>query len=265
MPVYNAAGTVAQAINSLLRQTHGDFEIVVVDDGSTDESPAIVGGTKDPRLRLFRNDHRGLVGALCFGCAQARGKYIARLDADDAAQEQRIAAQVMHLEGHQEIGVLGTWATVETDDGTMQIFDPPTTDSALRRYLLWDNPFIHSSVMFRSAAYKDAGGYTEGPNEDYRLWIGMARFCKLAVLPETMVTHRVRDDSLSREMPRRRALQARLRCQWEAATTLGPWRAALPALAIGAGAYMMALAGGGLDPAIRKLVRRKASRLRGGP
>jgi len=261
--VYNAAGTVELAISSPLRQIHEHLEIVAVDDGSTDESPTIISRIHDSRLKLLRQDHQGLVGTLGLGCTQARGEYIARLDADDAAHERRIAAQVKHLEGCPEIGVLGTWAAIETEGGMVQTFAPPTSDAALRRYLLWDNPFVHSSVMFRPAVYQNAGGYSEGPNEDYRLWIRMARFCKLAELPEVLVTHRVRSASLSRAMQRRSALQARLQCQWEAASTLGPWHAAFPALAVTAIAYLLALLGGGLEPALRRLAGRRASHLRG--
>jgi hypothetical protein len=263
VPVYNAAATVTQAIGSLLQQTYRHFEIIVVDDGSTDESSTVVRRIQDSRLRFFQRDHQGVVGALRFGCAQARGAYIARLDADDATHERRVGAQVEYLEGRPEIGLLGTWAVFETEDGMVENFTPPTSDAALRRYLLWDSPFVQSSVMFRTAVYQQAGGYAEKLHEDYWLWIRMARLCKLAVLPEVFVRHRLRRASLSGRLPRHSALGERLRCQWEAARTLGPWYAGLPALALSASAYVLALLGGEVEAAIRRRLGNRTRRLRG--
>jgi hypothetical protein len=154
------------------------------------------------------------------------------MDSDDIAHEGRIAVQVGWLERHQEVGLVATHARLVYDDGRERLFTPPTDDASLRRYLLWDNPFVHSAVMYRKQAFLGAKGYTPGPvaNEDYRLWIEMARFWKLAVVPEVLVTYRVRSDSASRAADRQLALRARLAAQWRAAHVLGPWHQAVPAL-----------------------------------
>jgi glycosyltransferase involved in cell wall biosynthesis len=240
MPVHDAAGTIDDAVGSLCRQGYDRLEIVVVDDGSMDGSAAAAARVADRRVRVLRQEHRGLVAALLHGCEQAAGEYLARLDADDHAHPQRIGAQVEFLETHREVGLLGTWAAISPDDGRVRRFEPPTTDTALRRYLLWDNPFVHSSVMLRRDAYLAAGGYTMGPNEDYRLWIQVARSWQVAVLPEVLVTHRVRQTSLSHGMRRATALRARLRAQWQAARWLGPWHHAIPALLKTCGQYLLA-------------------------
>jgi glycosyltransferase involved in cell wall biosynthesis len=243
VPVFNAADTIAAALQSLLRQANANMEILVVDDGSDDGSAVIAAALRDDRIVVIRRDRGGLVGALRAGCERARGSYVARLDADDVAAPDRIAAQVAYLEVYPHVGLLGTHARIVWPDGREQIFQPPPVDEALRRYLLWDNPFVHSSVMFRRAVYDRTGGYTPGPNEDYRLWIQMARHASLAVLPRVLVTHRIRDTSYSRSMRRSAALRARLAAQWQAATTLGPWHRALPALAVTGASLTLATAG----------------------
>jgi glycosyltransferase involved in cell wall biosynthesis len=261
MPVYDAAATVEEAGRSLLTQTYQPLEIVVIDDGSHDRSAEIVRGLGDPRLKIVRQEHRGLVPALVRGCAEAEGEYVARLDADDITYPERIAAQTAYLEKHGEIGLLGTWASLCDEDGRTWSFEPPPNDAALRRYLLRDNPFVHSTVMFRKQAYGDAGGYADGPNEDYRLWIRMARAWKIAILPDVLVMHRVRRASHSGSMPRSAALRARLAAQWDAARLLGPWSGAIPTLAATCGTYALSMLGGAPERWVRSRARgRGASR-----
>ena len=255
MPVYNAAATVDEAVRSLLAQTHESLEIVVVDDGSRDRSVDIVRGTTDQRVRIVQQEHRGLVPALIRGWAEASGECIARLDADDVAYPGRIAAQVAYMEQHHDVGLLGTWVSLRDEEGRTRPFQPPVADIALRRYLLWDNPFVHSTAMFRRRAYRDAGGYTEGPNEDYRLWISIARAWKLAVLPEVLVMHRVRGTSHSGSTPRDIALRTRLAAQWDAARLLGPWHQAIPALTTTGAAYLLARVGGTPERWVRSRAR----------
>ena len=263
VPVFNAASTVVEAIESILSQTCGPLEVVIVDDGSQDESVQVVRQIKDTRVVLLRQQHRGVVSARNIGCAAARGEFIAPLDADDLAHQRRLAMQVAYLLEHPMVGLVGTWALLCHEGGGKQVFTPPAADAALRRYLLWDNPFIHSSVMFRREAFRQAGGYPPGTNEDYRLWVRIARRWQIAVVPEVLVTHRVRSTSLSRTMPRAAALRARLVGQWEAARLLGPWWQAAPALMVTGVVYLAAVLGAGLDGAVGQFVRRIGGRWRG--
>ncbi|MDR7419935.1 MAG: glycosyltransferase family 2 protein [Armatimonadota bacterium] len=265
MPVYNAADTVEDAVRSLLRQTYANLEVVVVDDGSTDRSAALVEAMGDTRVRILKLEHGGIVRARNAGCAEARGLYLAVLDSDDIAHERRIAAQVEYLERRPTVGLLGTYARFVYDDGAERVFAPPVDDRALRRYLLWDNPFVHSSVMYRKQAFEDAKGYTPGPvaNEDYRLWIEMARSWKLGMIPEVLVTYRVRGSSASRASHRRLLLRARLAAQWRAAAVLGPWSQALPALTATSVAYVLHGVGGPLEVMGRRVAQAPSGRLRG--
>jgi glycosyltransferase involved in cell wall biosynthesis len=263
MPVYNGADMIEDSVRSLLAQTYDRLEILVVDDGSTDASIAIVEDLRDPRVRVLRRNHEGLVKTLNYGCAQAEGEYIARLDADDVAHERRMAAQVTYLEEHAEVGLLGTWAKIVSEDGEEGTFEPPVADLALRRYLLWDNPFIHSSVIFRRGAFREAGGYPEGLAEEYRLWIRMARSWKVAMLPEVLVTHRIHRASYTRRQRRAAALRGRFKAQWEAARTLGPLHQAIPALGVTGSAYVLALLGGRPETTAKSFVRGLSRRSRG--
>jgi glycosyltransferase involved in cell wall biosynthesis len=263
MPVYNAVETVEEAIRSLLRQTYEHLEILAVDDGSTDGTPDVIGGIRDARIRLLRQEHLGLVGALNAGCTLARGEYIARLDGDDIAAEPRIEAQLAYMEQHGEVGLLGTWARVVKEGEPPRIFAPPSSNAALRRCLLLDSPFVHSSVMFRREAYVESGGYPDGLNEDYRLWIRIARSWKVAVLPQVLVTHRVHAGSYTRSIRRRQMLRARLGTQWEATRALGPWLAAIPALGLTMVAYLLSLVGGGFEETVRTATAGLTARLRG--
>jgi len=263
MPVYNAARTIGDALRSLLVQTFERLEILVVDDGSVDASMDVVAAMADPRVKVLRQAHQGIVKALNTGCERSHGEFIARLDADDVAEERRVAIQVACLDAQPAVGLVGAWARIQGELGGERTFAPPISDQALRRYLLWDNPFVHSTVMFRRTAFQDAGGYPIGANEDYRLWIRIAQRWKLAVLPEVLVTHRVRSESLSRAMHRPEALRARLHAQQEAARALGPWHLALPALATTAGAYLLAHLGGGPENRARWRVRGLSGRVRG--
>ena len=263
MPVYNAAATVEEALRSLLVQTHADLEIIVVDDGSTDGTPDVIAGIRDARIRLLRQEHLGLVGALNAGCTLARGEYIARLDGDDIASERRIEAQLAFMEQREEVGLLGTWARIVKEGEPPRIFAPPSSDAALRRCLLLDSPFVHSSVMFRREAYVESGGYPDGLNEDYRLWIRIARSWKVAVLPTVLVTHRVYPGSYTRSIRRRKVLRARLATQWEATRALGLWLAAIPALGLTTVAYLLSLVGGNFEETVRTATARLTARLRG--
>ncbi len=263
MPTYNAIDTIEEALRSLLCQTYPNLEILVVDDGSHDRSMDAAEGLHDARVKILRREHQGLVATLRSGCDRANGGCIARLDADDVAHHERIAVQVEYLQHHPDVGLLGSYAKIESSDGREWLFRPPTAEPALRHYLLWDNPFVHSSVMFRHVAYDQAGGYPEGPNEDYRLWIRIARSWKLAVLPQVLVTHRIHAASYTRVMSRAAALHGRLVGEWEAAKLLRAWPQSIPALTTTAGLLLLNRVGGRLEQTARALAGSLPAKLRG--
>ena len=178
VPCFNARKTLASSLESILRQSFADFEVVWFDDGSTDGSAEVVESYagRDPRIRLLRSEHVGIVEALRRACSVARGRYIARMDADDVAYPERFSKQVRYLEGHPEAGLCGTQVrTVGEDIGTGREryeawVNALTTHEAIVRDLFVECPVAHPTLMIRRDVFEAVGGYEDhGWAEDYDL------------------------------------------------------------------------------------------------
>lgn len=194
MPVYNGAKYLRQAMDSVLSQTFGDFEFIVVDDGSTDESADIVRGYADERIRLVQNENNlGLAGARNRALREAGGKYIAWLDADDYSDERRLETQVELLEHHEDVGVCGSW--VEIVGGREgEIWRFPVDGEAVKARMLFEDPIATSSVLMRRSLIEEnalAFDLSQPPAEDYDLWEKLSRITKLVNIAETLTTYRI--------------------------------------------------------------------------
>lgn len=208
LPVYNGEACLRDSIDSVLRQENVNLELVIVDDSSGDSSREIVASVSDDRV-VVRNlgANAGLANALNVGIDMARGQLIARQDQDDISHPLRLWKQQLYLRANPEVVVLGTWATIvrpSTEGGWVRVGEHrhPTTDDELRVRLLWNNPFVHSSVMMRRETFHSSGGYGTDPlenwPEDYDLWSRMARRGRLANLPESLVEYRETPEGMSR-------------------------------------------------------------------
>jgi len=218
MGVWNGAPRVREAIESVLCQTLGDLELVVVDDGSTDATASILGSFGDPRVRVTRQPRGGLTSALRSALGLARAPLVARLDADDVALPERLERQRGFLERHPEVGLLGTAAReVDGIGREVGVVRPPTEDAALRGALIRHNPFVHSSVMMRRSALEQAGGYDLSfpVAQDYDLWMRMSRVTRMANLPEPLVVRRLLPGRISATREAER-LRAEARVRWRA-------------------------------------------------
>ena len=192
MPVYNAERCLREAINSILSQTFDDFEFLVIDDGSTDGSAAIIQSCTDPRRRFVQNPRNlGLTATLNLGLGMAQGKYIARMDADDVSLPERLAKQVAFLDMHPDVGIVGVWAEA-FGDAQFRIPHPPDAET-IRAKLLFDSALVHPAVLMRRAfldthhlRYQPLGHF-----EDYELWQRAARLFPLANIPEILFRYRV--------------------------------------------------------------------------
>ena len=184
LPTFNGSRTIARAIESVLAQSFTDYELIVVDDGSTDGTAQVVRSfsERDPRVRLIQNAaNLGLQKSLNVGLAAAAGEYIARIDDDDRwIDPGKLAAQVSFLDANPRYAVVGAQASVADAAGTrLSVTSTPIDDQNIRRAMLFVNPFVHISVMYRKSVVMEAGGYSEDPAvnylEDYDLWMRLGR------------------------------------------------------------------------------------------
>lgn len=203
LSVRNGGSDLPQALGAILNQSFTDFEVIAIDNGSTDETGSYLDSISDPRVRVFHQADAGLAAALNRGLSLARGRYIARQDHDDLADPSRIAKQVEFLDAHPDHALVGTRAAIWIGDKPSGRFhDHPTEDEILRFELLFNNPFVHSSVMMRKSALDQVGVYTTDPArqppEDYELWSRISRHYRVANLAERLTVYREVPSSMSR-------------------------------------------------------------------
>jgi glycosyltransferase involved in cell wall biosynthesis len=203
MPVYNAERYVAQAVRSILGQTFGDFEFCILDDGSTDDSPCILKhfADRDPRIRLTRRPHRGLVSSLNELIDQSRGEFLARMDADDISVPGRFARQVEYLRGHPECVLVGSrvWEADADGDPVAEIPTLADHEEIDAHHFQAKGPAVpHPSVMMRRDAVLAVGKYHDYPlSEDVDLFLRLAEHGKLARVPEFLHIYRLHDSNYS--------------------------------------------------------------------
>lgn len=206
VPVYGGEQTLAGALRSVLTQSLDELEVIVLDDGSPDASWRIACEIEDDRLITVQHPNRGLAATLNRGVGLAKGRYIARQDQDDLVLAGRLEKQFMFLEAHPDVAMVGTWAQIYSGDiPTERYHKHPCSSEVLKLELLFDNPFVHSSMMIRADVLHEVGGYCEDkarqPPEDYELWSRIARCHRVANLPEVLTVYREIPGSMSRTGP----------------------------------------------------------------
>lgn len=216
MSVYNAGPWLRATVESVLAQTDVDFELIVIDDGSTDESAAILDAITDPRVRVVHQENRGLTRALITGCETAQGRLIARQDAGDLSLPLRLAKQRRALDADSSLAFVSCWTEyigpqdepLWTGRGTGFAAEPQDVLDATKEWGMADGPSHHGSVMFRAGAYRDAGGYRAEfrYGQDWDLWYRLAALGKFRMLAEPLYAARIEPSSISSAA--RRAQQA---------------------------------------------------------
>lgn len=213
MPAHNAARYVAEAIQSVLDQTFADFELLVIDDGSTDTTTDVVSRFTDPRIRLVSNDRNmGIAGTLNRGFELARGEYIARMDADDLCRPARLEGQVRFMDLHRDVVLVGTWFAT-FGNGFRRVVKPPCSDPELRAWLLAECPFGHPTVMLRRSVLQQHGiSYDANFSrvEDYELWSRLAGYGQIANIPQVLVEYREHPAQVSSRFSAVQTVQANL-------------------------------------------------------
>lgn len=201
MPAYNAGKYIAEAIRSVLQQSFTDFELLIVDDGSSDNTLSVIRSFSDPRIRWLRQDNKGIAPALNAGLKEARGIYIARFDADDICMPSRLARQVVFLDGHPTCLVTGSDAEYISENGE-HLFNfscKGHTNREIKDNLYQHCPFIHSAVMYRKEVILRIGGYPVHAHnfEDYLLWVRLLKQGKCYNIPEPLIKVRINPASVT--------------------------------------------------------------------
>ncbi|MDI1354701.1 MAG: glycosyltransferase [bacterium] len=203
LPVYNAGEFLKEAIKSILTQSYSNFEFIIINDGSSDDSEKVILSYNDSRVRYISQVNQGLGATLNTGLSLAKGTFIARQDQDDISHPTRLKKQVDFLELHSNILLLGTRAQiVEKGSQQMKFHNHATHPADLKFDLLFNNPFVHSSVMFRKEVTDLIGVYNPDRNayEDYDLWSRMASRGDVANLSEVLVDYRHHEKGLSKNL-----------------------------------------------------------------
>ncbi len=194
MTLYNKEAYVAEAVRSVLDQTFGDFELLVVDDASPDNSVKVVQGFDDPRIRLIRaRVNQGRAGAANRGYEAARGEYIAVLDADDRMAPGRLARQVAFLEAQPEVDIVGSYS--QRFGSMHRISKWPLTDAKCKGRMFFADPVLYGSSMIRRSVFVRTGIRSDPewklPAEDYLLMLRLGPYVRFANIPEVLTHQRM--------------------------------------------------------------------------
>ncbi|MBS0152398.1 MAG: glycosyltransferase [Nitrospira sp.] len=202
LAVWNGETYLPESIRSIQAQTFHDWELIVVDDGSTDRTSQILDHfqREDTRIRVYHQSKQGLVASLNQGILVARGEYIARMDADDVSMPDRLTTQVEYLNRHQDIGICGSWIETFGVD-TSKVVEYPCDDDAIRCQLLFASSLAHPSTMFRRKLilhhqlfYDERAVHAE----DYDLWVRASQHTRFANIPAILLRYRVHPQQVGR-------------------------------------------------------------------
>jgi glycosyltransferase involved in cell wall biosynthesis len=219
MPVYNARRYVAQAVESILAQTVTDFEFVIIDDGSTDGSTAILRryAERDGRIRLVSRPNTGLVRALNEGLSLVRGPFVARMDADDISLPDRFALQLAAFRANDRLVALGgSFVCMDAAGRHLTRFEQPTDDATIQSHLLRGHCALgHPTAMMRREAALAVGGYDEAfaTAEDLDLWLRLGERGELGNVPEVVLKYRLHAESVSEASGERQRQAFRRACE----------------------------------------------------
>lgn len=201
MTVFNGEKYLEEAVGSILGQTFENFELLVVNDGSTDNTASILQNlkSKDARIRVLDQENRGIVSSANRGIEEAKGKYIARMDSDDWSFGDRLRCQVDFLNRHPDIVMVAGAFEVMNSNGEARFIKRVLLDPVdLERSLWIRNPIGHGSVMYRTEAVRSIQGYQgEGQSEDYEIYTRLAEIGDIAGLSQLVYKYRVHSGSVT--------------------------------------------------------------------
>jgi glycosyltransferase involved in cell wall biosynthesis len=203
MPVYNGERYLKEAVSSILCQTFDEFEFLIVNDGSTDDSVDIIRSFSDPRIQLVHNqENLKLIATLNKGIELSRGKYIARMDSDDISLPDRLAKQLDFMEKRPGVGICGTWSRTFSDGAVTWETKFPTDHETIKAHLLLNTAISHPTAMFNAPLLRKWGLRYETSAihaEDYDLWCRASDVFSLANVPEILFLYRMHAGQISKE------------------------------------------------------------------
>lgn len=198
MPVYNAEKYLKEAVDSILQQSFTDFELFIIDDCSTDSSRAIIGSYADKRIVFIQKEkNTGYTDSLNMAIKLAKGKYIARMDADDISLKERFYRQYNHMEQNPRVLLLGTRFRIIGNNNEIQL---PTTFKEIKFRMLFADPICHPSVFIRKSFFTSANSWYDKsfePAEDYELWTRIIHAGEVENLPEVLLHYREHEQQVS--------------------------------------------------------------------
>lgn len=203
LPVYNSETTIQETIDSILSQTYSDFELVIINDGSSDKSEQIICQYSDKRIRYYKNEqNKGLIYTLNRGLDLCNGEYIARIDADDIMLPTRLEKQIKYMDTHPHIIASGS-STLRFDGVHKEkIYTPPITPEEIRYKILLGSPIPHPSAIIKKEAlikYNIKYDYNYIHAEDYKFWYDLSQYGDLANIKEPLTKYRYSPEQISQK------------------------------------------------------------------
>ena len=206
LPVYNCEQYIKDSIKSILEQTYENFELIIINDGSTDRSEEIIKTFNDHRINYYYQKNEGLSKSINKGIRLAKYEYIARQDADDISLPKRLEKLVLYLKSHPDCFLVGSWAQIiKKDNLTNRYLIHPTTHTGCIYKLLFDCCFTHTSVLIKKSIFEEVGFFNEDnskvPPVDYEMWSRISKKAKVSNIPEVLVYFRENPSSISFNKP----------------------------------------------------------------
>jgi len=201
MSVFNDACFLKTSVQSILNQSHREFEFLIIDDGSTDNTEDVIKTFRDSRISYKKIAHSGLASALNYGLENSNGEWIARIDADDLSTSDRLKTQIDFSLKHPEYDVISSWSIYFKSPHKVLFFlKTPKSDKGIKTFLNLHNPINHSTVFFYKKKVLDYGGYDTSLKsyEDFELWFRLKNTLKFKTIPECLAYTRLRDDSMTK-------------------------------------------------------------------
>ncbi len=203
--VYNGEKYIENSVRSILNQTFKDFEYLIIDDGSTDNTLEKLQQINDSRIRILQQSNQGQTNALINGIKQANGELIARLDADDYSLPNRLMRQAEFMASHPKVLLCGSrFEELYNENLTPQRARFASTDNEIKKIICYFNPFAHSAVIFRRDAYFKVGGYDNNYKigMDYHLWTRLMKIGEVHNIDEALTVVRIHNESISNTQSR---------------------------------------------------------------